>query len=163
MNFPPLPTSGPLISTIQTLLPNPNEGVILILGGKSLKKQLLLSGYKIDYNINLKSFYEVAISIDNLPKKRDAALDHLKKLSQCVKPNGTVYLCEQSNPLEGKRGIVTKFLSVMGFLHHPETITNLFMSCGFINVKQIWPQGFRSMLITWGNPHRLANKAFHLE
>ncbi|MBU1241467.1 hypothetical protein KKF84_12495 [Myxococcota bacterium] len=157
MDFPPLCVSGSLVSTMESLLSPSQDAPLLIVGGKSLVRHFLLKGYRVDTAPVAGRSYGAIITMDSLPKKEPEALSFLVGLSSTLVAGAPLYIIEQSNPLTGRRGLLVRVLSLFGFLHTPEQLNRLFLKAGFTGISQRWPQGLRSLVVTWGTPHPLAS------
>jgi len=156
MDFPPLATSGPLTGTMESLLAPPGHGPLLILGAGKLIRALVLKGYTVDSAVTSGRVYAGVILMDRLPRKESEALALLIRLAALLAPGAPLFVIEQSSPITGRRGLVARTLSLLGFFHPPERLNRLFLKAGFTGISQRWPQGLRSLVVTWGVLHPLA-------
>jgi hypothetical protein len=153
MRFPPLPVSGSLLQTLVDLIPPPEKGPILILGNnKKIINALISKGYIISQNEKSHNEFNCLICIHVLPKKIDEAHKWIWEKGKLLNSDGYLFVCEQSSPKTGNRGLISKIMTLLGFIHPPGQLTSLFLRSGYKNINQIWPQGIRSIVLTWGIP-----------
>ena len=148
MDFPPLSTTGSLNTTIEQLLPSPDGHPLLITGSSKLARHITLKGYTVHTSFTEGTRYATVVAMDSLPKKQE--LRWLLSTTSKMIPEGRLILIEQSDPLTGRRGVLVRLLSMFGFLHTPEQLNRLFLKCGFRQIRQQWPQGLRSIVVTSG-------------
>ena len=145
MKLPSLPSSPNVLETL-TLLLDKNERSLLI-GNSKLAMRLSARGFKIDTEVDPFHKYKVAVFFDFLPKKHKEAVDWLQKKKEILEQKGILCVIEKSVPLD-KRSLISKISVYYGLINPPERISQIFLAAGFKNISQVWPQGFRSILLT---------------